>query len=72
MSSSGASSHTLRNFVVSNGLPWTPAIEISLSDYVFDSVEIINILTEKEWDALFVVEKKAKQQLALIAFHDIK
>ena len=60
------------NFFVSNGLPWTPAIEISLSDDGFDSVKILKLLTEKEWDALFVGEKKAKQWLASIVFHDLK
>ena len=42
------------------------------SDDGFDSVRILKLLTEKEWDALFVGEKKAKQRLASIVFHDLK
>ena len=72
MSYSGYSSHHLRSFFVSNGLPWTPDIKSYQYNDCFDSVEIIKLLTNKEWDELLVGEKKYKKQIALIVFHDIK
>ena len=72
MSYSGASSHPLSNLFISNGLPWKKSIESSISNDGFDSVEIIKILTEKDWDELFVGENKPKRRLALIILYDPK
>ena len=62
----------LRQFFLKNGLPWTTSIEQSLDKDGYDTVELIKVMKEKEWSALFAKEKVAKQRLALSVFRDLK
>ena len=62
----------IRQFFAKNGLPWNTSIEQSLDEDGYDTVELIKVMEEEEWIALFTKEKKAKQRLALSVFRDLK
>ena len=62
----------IRQFFAKNGLPWNTSIEQSLHEDGYDTVELLKVMEEEEWSALFTKEKKAKQRLALSVFRDLK
>lgn len=64
--------HAVQKFFISNGLPWSSKIEQSLVDDGYDSVELIKVMTDDEWKALFNDEKVAKQRLAANVLHNLR
>ena len=64
--------HPIKHFFVTNGLPWNTSIEQSLHEDGYDTVELLKVMEEDEWSALFTNEKKAKRRLALTVFQDLR
>ena len=71
-STDSTEANPLRIFFINNGLPWTTSIEKPLSEQGFQNVELLKLLKDDEWDALFVNGKIAQKILASVVFKDLQ
>ena len=64
-STDSTEANPLRIFFINNGLPWTTSIEKPLSEQGFQNVELLKLLKDDEWDALFVNGKIAQKNIGI-------
>lgn len=63
---------TVRLFFVGKGLSWTTAIESGLAEFDVKCVEHLKLLTDDEWDGLFIGSSIIVQRLAKKVFAALK
>ena len=63
---------TIQQFFIHNGLPWSESTKKSLEEAGAHSVEMLKLMEQSEWEALFANEKQLTRQLALKVFDDLR
>jgi len=63
---------TIQQFFIHNGLPWSESTKRSLEEAGAHSVEMLKLMEQSEWEALFANEKQLTRRLALKVFDDLR
>ena len=67
-----SASTSVRQYFIGNGLPWTASTEEFLRDEGYETVELLKLMEQDEWNQLFADARSAQRRLALKVFQELK
>jgi hypothetical protein len=63
---------SIQQFFTMHGLPWSESTQKYLEEMGADSVEILKLMEQSEWESIFANEKPLIRRLAVTVFEDLR
>jgi hypothetical protein len=64
--------NSIQQFFTMHGLPWSKSTQKYLEEMGADSVEILKLMEQSEWESIFANEKPLIRRLAVKVFEDLR